>query len=170
MDTIANALERLESALDRRADFGRSTNRSVTTVGVGLHCSTEEAPWVIDADLPRSLGGTGAAPTPGVLVRAALGSCLAMGYRLRAAKHGVELTSIRVTVDADSEVAGMLLCDTAAPPGYTELRYHVEIDSPAAPGDVMRIIDEGDRLSPMLDVVTRATTIRRTTSIRSMGG
>ena len=92
-----------------------------------------------------------------------------MGYRLRAAKHGVELTSIRVTVDADSEVAGMLLCDTAAPPGYSELRYHVEIHSPAAPADVLRIIDEGDRLSPMLDVVARATTMRRTTSIRSVG-
>ncbi len=169
MNTIATALDRLESALGRRADFGHSTNRSVTTLSAGLHCTTEEGQWAIDADLPQSLGGTGAAPTPGVLVRAALGSCLAMGYRLRAAKHGIELHSIRVTVDADSEVAGMLLCDTDAPPGYTELRYHVEIDSPAAPADVMRIIDEGDRLSPMLDVVARATTMRRTTSIRSVG-
>jgi hypothetical protein len=63
----------------------------------------------------------------------------------------------------------MLLCDSATPPGYTELRYHVEIDSPAAPADVLRILDEGDRLSPMLDVFTRATAMRRTTSIRSVG-
>lgn len=169
MNTIANALDRLESALGRRANFGHTTNRSVTTLGAGLHCSTEEGPWVVDADLPESLGGTGAAPTPGVLVRAALGSCLAMGYQLRAAKHGVELISIRVTVEADSEIGGMLLCDTAAPPGYTELRYHVEVDSPAPRADVLRIIDEGDRLSPILDVFGRTITMRRTTSIRPVG-
>ena len=169
MKTIANALARLESALGRRANFGHATNRSVTTLGDGLHCATEEGQWAIDTDLPESLGGTGAAPTPGVLARAALGSCLAMIYRLRAVRHGVELTSIRVTVDADSAIAGMLLCDTTTPPGYTEIRYHVEIDSPAAPADVLRILDEGDRLSPMLDVFARATTMRRTTSIRSVG-
>jgi hypothetical protein len=94
---------------------------------------------------------------------------MAMSYRLRAAKHGIELTSILVTVEADSEIAGMLSCDALAPPGFTEIRYHVEIESPATPDDVNRVIDEGDRLSPLLDVFTRANTMRRTTSIRSSG-
>ena len=59
---------------------------------------------------PRpALGGDGSAPSPSVLVRAALGSCMAMTYRLRAARAGVELTSVRVTVETDSELAGMLL-------------------------------------------------------------
>ncbi len=93
-----------------------------------------------------------------------------MGYRLRAAKLDVELTSIRVTVETDSELAGLLLPDAAAPPGYTEVRYHVEIESPAPADDVRRVIEEGDRLSPMLDVFTRTNTIHRTMSIRPVGG
>jgi uncharacterized OsmC-like protein len=92
---------------------------------------------------------------------------MAMSYRLRAAKHGIELTSIRVTVEADSEIAGMLSCDATAPPGFTEIRYHVEIESSATPAEVTRVVDEGDRLSPLLDVFTQANTVRRTTSIRS---
>ena len=99
-------------------------------------------------------------------MRAALGSCLAMMYQLRAARHGVELTSIRVLVETDSEIAGMLLCDTASPPGYTGIRYHVEIESRAADADVLRIIDEGDALSPLLDVFARVNAVQRTTSIR----
>jgi uncharacterized OsmC-like protein len=166
VDTISNAIERLESVLTRRSDFGVGTAQSVTTLSAGLSCTTEEGPWHIASDLPEALGGGGGAPTPGVLVRAALGSCMAMSYRLRAAKHGVELTSIRVTVEADSELAGMLSCDASAPPGYSEVRYHVEVESPAPPDDVRRVIDEGDQLSPLLDVFTRTTTMRRTTSIR----
>lgn len=166
MNTIATAIDRLESVLDRRADFGHSTNLSVTRLADGLRCSTEEGAWTIDSDLGEALGGTGSAPSPGVLVRAALGSCLAMMYQLRAAKHGVELTSIRVLVETDSEIAGMLLCNTMSPPGYTEIRFHVDIESPAPRDDVLRAIDEGDRLSPLLDVLTRANSVQRTTSIR----
>jgi uncharacterized OsmC-like protein len=167
VNTIANAIERLEVAFERRSGFGVGTNRSVTTVTDGLRCSTEEGSWKTDSDLGAALGGDGAAPTPGVLLRAALGSCMAMMYRLRAAKHGVELASIRVTVEADFELAGMLLVDAPAPAGFTEVRCHVEIDSAASPQVIERILDEGDRLSPLLDVFSRANAVLRTTSIRS---
>lgn len=165
--TIASAIERLESAVGRRTGFGVGTSRSVTTSTDGLRCSTEEGPWRTDTDLPNALGGSGTAPTPSVLLRAALGSCMAMSYTLRAAKHGVELTSVCVTVEADSEIAGMLLVDVAAPAGFTGLRYHVEIESPAPHDEILRIIDEGDRLSPLLDVLTRSNAVQRTTAIRS---
>ncbi len=164
---IADAIQRLESAVQRRPGFGVVTNRSVTTSTGGVRCSTEEGEWRNDTDLPGALGGNDSAPTPGVLLRAALGSCMAMSYTLRAARHGVELSSVRVVVEADSEIAGMLLVDAPVPAGYTELRYHVEIESPAPPDEVRRIIDEGDRLSPLLDVFTRSNVMRRTTSIRS---
>lgn len=170
MDTdIAAAIERLESAVARRSGFGTTTNRSVTTSSDALRCSTEEGAWRIDTDLPATLGGDGSAPAPGVLLRAALGSCMAMSYRLRAARHGIELTSIRVTVETDATLAGMLSTDTSTPPGFTEVRYHVEIESPASPDDVGWIVDEGDRLSPMLDVFTRRNVLRRTTTIRTSG-
>jgi uncharacterized OsmC-like protein len=167
VNTIATALDRLESVLGRRADFGHSTSQSVTTLATGLRCSTEEGSWTIESDLGEALGGTGSAPSPGVLVRAALGSCLAMMYQLRAARHGVELTSVRVLVETDSEIAGMLLCETASPPGYTGIRYHVDIESPAPHADVLRVVDEGDLMSPLLDVFSRVNTVQRTTSIRA---
>ena len=121
--------------------------------------------WTIASDLRPAIGGDGSAPTPTTLLSAALGACLAMCYQLRAAEHGVELSSVRVTVETDSDLRGMLQSDAAVPPGFTEVRYRVELESPARTSDVERIVDLADRLSPVLDALTRANRVRRTLSI-----
>jgi uncharacterized OsmC-like protein len=162
---IADALKRLNGTLARRSDFGHYTGSSVTTLVEGLRCSSEAAGWTIASDLGPALGGEGSAPTPTVLVSSALGACLAMGYQLQAAEQGIELTSVRVTVETDSEICGMLQCDAAVPPGFTEIRYHVELESPARVSDIERIVDLADRLSPVLDALTRANGVNRTVSI-----
>src|SRR5262245_29786180 len=99
MQRIADALKRLNGALARRSDFGHYTGSSVTTLVEGLRCSSEAAGWTIASDLGPALGGEGSAPTPTVLVSSALGACHAMGYQLQAAERGIELTSVRVTVE-----------------------------------------------------------------------
>lgn len=163
---VTDAIERLETLLDRRPGFGQDTDTSVTTLHEGLRCSSEERRWHIDTDMPKGMGGSASAPTPGVLLRASLGACLAMMYQMRGARHGVEFTSIRVTLEADSQVSGMLLLDAPARPGYTDIRYHVEVESPATRADVQRVLDEGDQLSPLLDALANATRVSRTTSIK----
>ncbi len=166
--TISAAIERIEGVLERRPDFGRGTDQSVTTLLDGVHCTTTDGKWTVETDLSPALGGTSSAPTPGVLARAALGSCLAMMCRMRADRHGIEVTSVTVTVEADSAIAGMILTDSGEVPGYSDVRCHVEIESPAHPDEVQRIIDEGDLLSPVSDVFGRAMTVRRTTAIRTV--
>jgi uncharacterized OsmC-like protein len=164
-DRIHGAIVRLERAVAQRPGFGHTTSSSTTTVVDGLRCCSEEGDHRIDTDLPAALGGTGAGPTPGVLLRAALGSCMAMGYQLRAARHGVELRSIRVVIEADSAIEGMLVAGGAARPGFAQIRTLVEIQSDA-PADVVRaIVDEADRLSPMVDAIGAANDVRRTVTI-----
>jgi uncharacterized OsmC-like protein len=162
---IAGAVTRLESAVERKIGFGRTTNTATITLVDGLRCCSEEDAWSIDTDLPTGLGGSASAPTPGVLLRAALGSCLAMGYRLRAARRCIPVRSIRVTVESDSEIDGMLRTTSTAPPGFTAIRYHVELDSSAPAEDIEAMVDEADQLSPILDAVGRANRVRRSLSI-----
>lgn len=162
---IAAAVTRLEAAVERRVGFGRATNTASITLVEGLRCCSEEGTWSIDTDLPIGLGGTGSAPTPGVLLRAALGSCLAMSYRLRAARRGIPVRSIRVTVESDSDIDGMLRITSPAPPGFTAIRYDIELDSSAPAEDIEAMVDEADRLSPILDAVGRAIQLRRSLSI-----
>ncbi len=93
-----------------------------------------------------------------------------MGYVMRAARHGVELTAITVTVETDSEIAGMLLCDAEPPAGFRDVRCHVEIESPADENQVRRILDEADQLSPVLDVFDRVNPVHRTVRINASEG
>ncbi|MGF1599210.1 MAG: OsmC family protein [Acidimicrobiales bacterium] len=158
---IGEALTRLEHAIERRPEFGRSTICSTTTLVDGLRCVSREGDVSIESDLGAALGGEGAGPTPSALVRAALGACLTMGYRLRAARHGVPVDSIRVEVETDTAIGGMLDPDAAFPAGFIEIRYRVEIDSPAPGGRVERLIEEADRLSPVLDAVVRPNRVTR---------
>ena len=164
-DNIADSIERLERALASRPGFGVGTWRGVTTLTAGLRCTSEDGPWRIDTDLTDRLGGGDSAPSPSALVRAALGSCIAMSYRLRAAKQGVPLASVRVTVETESALAGMLQPDSGEQPGFRAIRYHVEVASPAPVDDVLRVLDEGDRLSPVLDDLSRPNAVERTVEV-----
>ncbi|MFT5202593.1 MAG: putative OsmC-like protein [Candidatus Aldehydirespiratoraceae bacterium] len=170
MGGIREALDRVSSVVARRPQTGEDTNKSTTTLVSGLACVSEEGEWRLDTDMPAAMGGQGSAPTPGVYGRAALGSCLAMGYKLRSEALGIEVTSIKIDIDADSDMAGMLFLESANPPGYTEVRYHVQIESPAPASDIQRVVDEGDALSPYLDVFARAHAMKRTLTINQEAG
>ena len=119
VDDIGSAIERLETAVARRPGFGVGTSHSVTTLGEGLRCSTVEG-RVDDRD--RSAAGHRRGRVGADAERAAAGRARELhGDDLpvagRPARRRVDLGP-RVTVETDSELAGMLLCDAAAPPGY----------------------------------------------------
>ena len=115
--SLSVALDRIENAVTRHPSLGIGTERSISTVTGGLRCTSEEGPFRFETDLPDTMGGDGSGPSPGVLGRAALGSCLAMGYQMRAARLGVDLASVTVEIEADFNVAGMLSMESTARPG-----------------------------------------------------
>ena len=165
-ERIATALGRLRAALDSRPELGRANvSTAVADLSDGVRCVVREKAWRVESDLAAPLGGDGAAPSPAALVRAALGACLAMGYQLRAAEAGIALDAVRVTVESESDVRGLLGPATSQRPGFTALRYHVEVDSPASAAELNRLIELGDLHSPVLDMLTRPHTVTRSVSL-----
>jgi uncharacterized OsmC-like protein len=164
MDAIRIAFDRCVKTLTLRPSRGRSTGVSRTRLRHGLTCEIEEGPWRLTADMPVQVGGSATAPTPGVFGRAAFGSCLAICYMMRAARLGVPITAIDVEVQADYD-DGALFGVGASPPGYSEVRYTVTVESPASESDITRVLDEGDAHSPYLDIFRRAQTCRRSVRI-----
>lgn len=115
--SLSAALDRVANAVTKHPSFGMATERSVSTITNGLRCASEEGTFRFETDLPDTVGGEGSGPSPGVLGRAALGSCLAMSYQMRAARLGVDLASVTVEIEADFDLAGMVLMDSTARPG-----------------------------------------------------
>jgi len=101
---IRTALERNVKAVALRPSVGQGTAVTRVRLREGLACDVNEGPWTLTAGMTEKYGGTNAGPNPGVLGRAALGSCLALGYGMWAARLGVPITSLDVTRSAAGNV------------------------------------------------------------------
>jgi uncharacterized OsmC-like protein len=117
--------------------------------------------------MPEQAGGNEAGPTPGVFGRAALGSCLAIGYMMRAATMGIPISKLEVEVQADYDDGALFGTAPNVPPGYLEVRYSVTIESDASEEDIINMLDEADKHSPYLDIFSRAQSCNRKVNIVS---
>lgn len=155
-EKIRSGFRRVATALKQRPAFGHGTGISKATIKDGLTCEIKEGNWTFIVDMPAQAGGNAAGPTPGVLGRGALGSCLAIGYMMRAAIMDIPITSLEVEIQADYDDGALYATAPDVPPGYLDIRYTVTIDSDAPEASVMKMLDEADRHSPYLDVFSRA--------------
>ena len=154
-DDIKNKFTRSQKALALKPTLGMGTGVSKTRIVDGLTCETKEGDWVFKTDMPKQVGGNATASSPGALGRAALGSCLAMGYMMWASKLDVPIDSLEVEVQADYD-DGALFGTSENFPGYLEVRYTVKIKSPVSREEVEQVLIEGEKHSPYLDVFSRA--------------
>ncbi len=162
---IRDILERNAKAVGLRPSVGRGTATTRVRLKPGLECEIEDGAWTLAAGMSEHSGGTNAAPSPGVLGRGALGSCLAIGYAMWAARLGVPIDSLEVVVEADYDSRGELGVADEVPPGYVQVRYRVVVTSSAPEADVRRVLDTADRYSPYRDVYARAHDVHRETQI-----
>ena len=153
---LKSAIERNIKALALRPSIGRGTATTTVRVRGGVTCDIEDGPWKLVADEMPGDGGAGLGPDPGVLTRAGLGSCLAMGYVMWAAVKGIPLESVEVVVEADYDAVGMFGVDDSVAPGWGAVRYTVKISSPAPVEKVRELVEYADGLSSVLDIIHRA--------------
>lgn len=157
---IRDVTQRNVQLLALRPDRGHLTDTTRARIRDGLRCEVSEGDWTLTTDMPVKAGGDGSAPTPGMLGRGALASCLAIGITMWAARLGVPLNAVEVEVQADSDARGQLGIGDV-PAGYRRVRRIVYIDSPASEQEVVTLIDTAERHSPYLDVFARGQSMQR---------
>jgi uncharacterized OsmC-like protein len=166
-EEIRTAIERNVKAITLRPSIGQGTAVTKVRLREGLACDIQEGPWTLAAGMTEKYGGTNEAPNPGVLGRAAIGSCLALGYAMWAARLGVAIDSLEIEIHADYDVRGELGVSDDVRPGYSQIRYVVTVSSPASSEDVERWLDTADRYSSWRDNIAGAVPMvceRRVTS------
>ena len=110
MQTIAAAMQRVESVFQRRPEAGLADDTPATahwesgTRVVSRHPNGTQ----VVTDMPSEIGGSGDQVTPGWLLRAALASCAATRIAMAAAAAGVELTTLDVAASSRSDARGLL--------------------------------------------------------------
>jgi uncharacterized OsmC-like protein len=168
INKIKTAVERSKKALALKPALGKGTGVSKARITNGLTCQIQEGNWKFIADMPESVGGNGKGPTPGVYGRAALGSCLAIGYMMKAAEMNIVINHLEVEVQADYDDGALFgTTEKNIPPGYLEVRYSVNIESDAPEEKIISMLNEADAHSPYLDVFSRAQKCSRKVNIVS---
>ena len=143
---------------------------AIAVLDSGLRCRTEGpdgATFV--SDLPSRLGGTGSAPSPGWLLRAALANCDATLIAMHAIQLGIVLTRLEVTVGSESDDRGILGVSNSVPPGPLSIRVSVRIAAEGASEVQLRdLVHWAEAHSPVDDALRRAVPITTEVSITQL--
>ncbi len=130
--SIADAVSRASTYLTEHPDEARyrdSAARAHLDTGLLVDVTGPNGER-LTTDMPAGIGGTGTAPSPGWLLRAATASCVASLVAIRAAATGVRLGSVDVEVDSESDDRGILGLDPMIPAGALSMKVVVSMDAP----------------------------------------
>jgi uncharacterized OsmC-like protein len=157
MDSIRSAMEKASGQLREHPDAAAGTDAEATAVREkGLRFRVDGPSGVVTTDMSKSVGGSASAPTPAWLLRAALASCDATLVAMEAARDGVELTDLTVSVESDSDFRGVLGVDDSVNPGPLAVRVRIKLAATDATDDQLRaIVRRAESHSPVRDAIVR---------------
>lgn len=158
MESIRIAVEAASRHLAEHAETGLSTDAAATAERVaGLRFRVRGPVGDVTTDMSQAVGGGATAPSPGWLLRAALASCDASLLALEAARQGIELTDLEVTVESDSDARGLLGIDDSVPAGPLALRIRIRLSASNAGEEQLRELTRyAESHSPVRDAMARA--------------
>ena len=128
-------------------------NANVTWSGESVLSVAETNGKEFIIDEPTSLGGTDKGPNPVEYILGALGGCINVLVITFAEKFDVEVKDVKVKIDGDLDPDGFQGKNPYARPGYEEIRYTVDIDSPSAPENIEALLAHVDKFCPVKDTL-----------------
>jgi len=148
---IRKAIEQLSAAIAADPAKSRAKNVPATArLTGGLRCEvTGPQGQRLETDMPPAMGGSASAPNPGWFLRSAIASCMATVIAMRAAKLGVTLEALEVTVDSDADLRGILGLDDKVSAGQHAVRTTVRIRGSADAQTLRAIVAWADAHSPV---------------------
>ena len=135
-------------------------SRSAITGFFGLGAEqTHRSSWSFDADHPEVFASEDSGPTPVEYVLVGLASCLTAGIAAVAQNRGIQLNSVRATIEGDMDILGILGGDPETRNGFNEIRVHYDIDADATPEEIEALAAQSQKRSAVFDAVTNPTSV-----------
>lgn len=168
--TIKQALERAAKTVTLRPERGQRVHRNVATVGEGTQARVEEAGRQLILDVGKALGGNDAGPTPSMVLRSAMSSCVAIGVKQWAASGDVPVDRVEVALETEVDARGQLaVCDDAAP-SFEEIRLTITVTSTASRTAIEDVVAKSLKYSPLMDVFLRPQSVQHRVSLADDDG
>jgi uncharacterized OsmC-like protein len=126
--------------------------------GVGGEQAHRQA-YTVDTDHPELFASADNGMTPPEMVMAGLAGCLTAGVASVAQNRGIQLRSVRASVSADMDLAGILGIDPEVRNGFSGIRVRYEIDANATHDEIEAVVAQSQKRSAVFDIVTNPTSV-----------
>jgi uncharacterized OsmC-like protein len=120
---------------------------------------SHKAAFEYDADHPEIFSAEDKGSTPVEYVLVGLASCLTAGIASVAQNRGIQLRSVRATVEAGMDLQGILGIDGDVRNGFDGIRVVFDIDADASKEDIAAVVAQSQRRSAVFDAITNPTNV-----------
>ena len=120
---------------------------------------THKQAFKLEGDHPEVFASEDHAPTPVETVLAALAGCLTAGVAAVAQNRGIQLRSVKATVEGEHNILGILGGDPEVRNGFNDVRVHFDIDADASQEEIAALVAQSQKRSAVFDVVTNPSNV-----------
>ena len=88
-----------------------------------------------------------------------LSSCLTAGVAAVAQNRGIQLNSVKATIEGDMNILGILGADPEVRNGFKSIRVNYEIDADADADEIAALVAQSQKRSAVFDALTNPTNV-----------
>lgn len=168
VDALLGAREALQQAPAAAAFTWRATcewvqgTHSRTTVDGFFGLGAEQhhrKPFTYDADHPEIFASEDHAATPVEIVLAGLAGCLTAGVASVAQMRGIQLRSVKATLEGGMDIRGILGMDSDIRNGFNGINVTYDIDADATKDQIAAVVAQSQKRSAVYDIITNPTNV-----------
>ena len=138
---------------------GTHSHSSVTSFfGLGSE-QKHRSEFTFDADHPEIFASEDKGATPVELVLVGLASCLTAGVAAVAQHRGIQLRSVKATIEGGMDIQGILGIDSDVRNGFDGIKVKYKIDADATPEEIKAVVAQSQKRSAVYDIVTNPTNV-----------
>jgi uncharacterized OsmC-like protein len=115
--------------------------------------------FVFDSDHPDVFASEDQGATPAAYLLVGLAGCLTAGVASIAQHRGIQLHSVRATVEGDMDIQGILGIDSDVRNGFGGIRVEFEIDADASRADIEALVAQSQKRSAVFDTFANPSNI-----------
>jgi uncharacterized OsmC-like protein len=118
---------------------------------------THRQAYSFEADHPEVFASEDNGATPVEFVLVGLAGCLTAGIAAVAQNRGIQLNSVKATLEAGMDIQGILGIDSDVRNGFSGVNVHYDIDADATQEEIEALVAQSQKRSAVFDIITNPT-------------
>ncbi len=163
MGKLTKQLEETIKMMKNHPEKAFKTFTVDTRLMKGFKCDVRAEGFHYYVDESESLGGTNKGLNPLQWLLASLATCQEITFRVFTELLDIDIEELHICAEGDIDLRGFFAIDDAIRPGFSEIRYTIEIATDAEDSKLKELVKTVEKYCPVYDMLSKGTKISYTT-------